>query len=201
MEESGHGVAVSTVVGDQNNIKNEEVDKDNNANNKDDNQKQASQQQQLLSKGNDAYYEYYRRQNICHNNNNNYEEETLWNEAYQKLRTSLPITYRIHESNPLSAFSVKLLSLIENDTDDDDERQLLEEWSFNDDAESNDKDKDNIPTLRMRIASNVHRSSNKSKKRSNNNITTNKEEEDNDYSSLLHALQELGAIHRQELVR
>ena len=200
MEESGHGISASTAVGDQNNIKNEEVD--NNANNKDDKQKQASQQQQqlLLSKGNDAYYEYYRRQNIC--NNNKEEETSLWNEAYQKLRTSLPITYRIHESNPLSAFSVKLLSLIDtNDADDDDERQLLEEWSFNDDAESNDKDKDNIPTLRMRIASNVHRSSNKSKKRSNNNITTNKEEEDNDYSSLLHALQELGAIHRQELVR
>ena len=108
MEESGHGISVSTVVGDQNNIKNEELD--NNANH-DDKQKQASQQQQLLSKGNDAYYEYYRRQNIC--NNNKEEETSLWNEAYQKLRTSLPITYRIHESNPLSAFSVKLLSLID----------------------------------------------------------------------------------------
>ena len=106
----------------------------------------------------------------------------------------------IHESNPLSAFSVKLLSLIDNDnddTDDDDDRQLLREWSFND-VESSDND--NIPTLRMRIASNVHRSGNKSK-RSNNNNTTNKVEEDNDYSSVLHALQELGAIHRQELVR
>ena len=46
------------------------------------------------------------------------EETSLWNESYQKLRTSLPITYRIHESNPLSAFSVKLLSLIDNDNDD-----------------------------------------------------------------------------------
>ena len=89
----------------------------------------------------------------------------------------------IHESNPLSAFSVKLLSLIDNDnddTDDDDDRQLLREWSFND-VESSDND--NIPTLRMRIASNVHRSGNKSK-RSNNNNTTNKVEEDNDYSSV-----------------
>ena len=32
LEESGHGISASTVVGDQNNIKNEEVD--NNANNK-----------------------------------------------------------------------------------------------------------------------------------------------------------------------
>ena len=140
MEESGHGISVST-VGDQNNIKSQEVD--NNANHKDDKQQQhtaSHKQQQLLSKGNDAYYEYYSRQNICNNNNNNNnnneeEETSLWNEAYQKLRTSLPITYRIHESNPLSAFSVKLLSLIDNDnddTDDDDDRQFLREWSFND---------------------------------------------------------------------
>ena len=55
------------------------------------------------------------------------EETSLWNESYQKLRTSLPITYRIHESNPLSAFIVKLLSLIDNDnddTDDDDDRLI-----------------------------------------------------------------------------
>ena len=80
MEESGHGVVYA---------------------NHDYTQKQQQalhkQQQQLLSKGNDAYYEYYRRQNICNNNNNHEEEETsLWNESYQKLRTSLPITYRIY---------------------------------------------------------------------------------------------------------
>ena len=85
LESSGHGSRVSSIVKDTS-----QIDGD------DDNSKQPQ-----LSKGNDAYYEYYRRQKICNTDN-----DEVWKEAYHKLRTPLPITYRIHSSNPLSAFSV-----------------------------------------------------------------------------------------------
>jgi len=164
LESSGHGSRVSTVIKDTSQI---DVD-DNN-----------SKQQPQLSKGNDAYYEYYRRQKIC-----NTDDDEVWKEAYHKLRTPLPITYRIHESSPLSAFSVDLLSLMDKNESEGHESQL-KDWSFT----KSDKD-DTIPKLRMTITSNVHRSNKRSK-----------DDVDKDtFSSVLHALQELGCVHRQELV-
>ena len=167
MESSGHGSRVSSVVKDTSHI-----DGDDDINNS---------KQPQLSKGNDAYYEYYRRQKICNTDN-----DEVWKEAYQKLRTALPITYRIHESNPLSEFSVDLLSLMDKNENDGHASQL-KDWSF---TKSNNEDDDTIPKLRMTITSNVHRSTKRSK-----------DDVDKDtFSSVLHSLQELGALHRQELV-
>lgn len=168
LESSGHGSRESSVVKDTS-----QIDGD------DDNSKQPQ-----LSKGNDAYYEYYRRQKICNEDN----DDKVWKEAYYKLRTPLPITYRIHESNPLSTFSVDLLSLMDKNEGDGNESQLTD-WSFANN-ESMVKEDDNIPKLRMTITSNVHRSN----KRSKDDVDKDK------FSSVLHALQELGSIHRQELV-
>jgi len=167
LESSGHGSRVSSVVKDTSQI-------DGN----DDNSKQPQ-----LSNGNDAYYEYYRRQKICNEDN----DDEVWKEAYHKLRTPLPITYRIHESNRLSTFSVDLLSLMDKNEGDGNESQL-KDWSFT--KSKNEEDDTSIPKLRMTITSNVHRSN----KRSKDNV------DKDTFSSVLHALQELGSIHRQELV-
>ena len=168
LESSGHGSRVSSVVKVASQF--DGVDDIND-----------SKQQPQLSKGNDAYYEYYRRQKICNTDN-----DEVWKEAYHKLRTPLPITYRIHESNPLSKFSVDLLSLMDKNEGEGNESQL-NDWSF---TKSNNKDDTSIPKLRMTITSNVHRSN----KRSKDDLDKDK------FSSVLHALQELGSIHRQELV-
>jgi len=167
LESSGHGSRESSVVKDTSQIGDDDIN---------------DFKQPQLSKGNDSYYEYYRRQKICNEDN----DDEVWKEAYHKLRTPLPITYRIHESNPLSTFSVDLLSLMDKNESDGHESQL-NEWSF---TKSNNEDDKSIPKLRMTITSNVHRSNKR-----------NKDDVDKDtFSSVLHALQELGSIHRQELV-
>ena len=166
LESSGHGSRESSLAKDTS-----QIDGDDDSNSK----------QPQLSKGNDAYYEYYRRQKIC-------EDDEVWKEAYHKLRTPLPITYRVHESNPLSKFSVDLLSLMDKNENDGNESSQLKEWSFTDNK--SDKDDSTIPKLRMTITSNVHRSNKRNKDDINKDT----------FSSVLHALQELGSIHRQELV-
>ena len=165
LKDSGHGAA----VGGEQTQKVEEVEDD-------------TTKQPHLSKGNDAYYEYYLRQKICSN-----EEE--WKGAYHKLRTPLPITYRVHQSHPLAEFSAQLLSLMDknNNGDGDSSGQLFKEWSFTDNANSTK----HLP--RMVITSNVHCSKSSSKRRKDNG-------ESDGISPVLHALQELGTIFRQELV-
>ncbi|KAL9179824.1 hypothetical protein ACHAXT_007794 [Thalassiosira profunda] len=128
-----------------------------------------SNEPQLLAKGNEAYCEYYRRQRICNTN-----EE--WSDAYDRLRRPLPISYRIHESSPLSVFAAELLALVGKRSGD--EQSIFRKWSFG------TEDDASIPMLRMTVTNRFHR---RSKNR-------------DDVSSILHALQELGAVHRQELV-
>ena len=98
-----------------------------------------------LSKGNDAYYEYYLRQKIISSDDDDDDDdsknEQVWKEAYHKLRTPLPITYRVHQSHPLAEFSTRLLSsLIDENNNSNNDCNVLsssdsqfKEWSFNND--------------------------------------------------------------------
>ena len=131
-----------------------------------------------LSKGNEAFFEYYARQKIC--------DKQVWENAYQALRSPLPTTFRIHESSSIgSDFTSQLLSLVEKEvTSSDNERMKFHHWAFNGDS---------APKLRMTTTPHFHRR--------NKNKTRHYDIGRDIYSPLLHALQELGAIHRQELVR
>lgn len=129
-------------------------------------------------RGNQAYFEYYLRQKIINIEENDAKNEELWKQVYDNLRTPLPISYRIQESSWLgSDFARHLLALVVKDE--------LSDWTIDEkDGES--------PLLRMIITKDCHQF-NKSRNKDNNN-------RDKKLSSLTHALQELGAAHRQELV-
>ena len=169
-----------------------------------------------LSKGNDAYYEYYLRQKImvCSTNDDDDDDdsknEQMWKEAYHKLRTPLPITYRVHQSHPLAELSARLLSSLIDENNNSNDCNVLssasgsqfKEWSFrndDDDAAAAKSTSTNTPNQfpRMIITSSVHRSSNSSKRSKDSDERSSII---NDISPVLPALQELGAIHRQELV-
>ena len=87
-----------------------------------------------------------------------------------------------------SRLKVRVGKFLKTDDDDESSSQLFKEWSFTDNA----KTTKHLP--RMVITSNVHCSKSSSKRSKDNG-------EIDGISPVLHALQELGAIHRQELVR
>ncbi|KAL7529093.1 hypothetical protein ACHAXR_006048, partial [Thalassiosira sp. AJA248-18] len=232
LKDSGHGVALDKgdKVADNggNNHEADTADADG---------KNSDNKPPQLAKGNDAYYEYYLQQKICNNDDDDAKNEQAWKDAYHKLRTPLPVSYRIHESSPISEFSAQLLTLLEKTTteeeqggDDDhggdtvkmnaaageslsDEKKnaavdkqqnknTFHQWSFHDDTKNNDSF---VPKLRMTVTPNLHhrsRGNKSSRSRSSSNKDSAKQDNgDCDvYSPILHALQELGAIHRQELV-
>jgi len=187
LNDSGHGVA-------SRNDKGGDINKEGD----DDADDGSDTNRPQLSKGNDAYYEYYLRQKIC-------ENEQAWKEAYHELRRPLPVAYRIHESSSISEFSAQLLALIEKrelgGVKDEDKlispetmpvaenQKIFQQWSFN------MENKDSVPKLRMTITPHFHHRS-----KSSRNNKSGQDDQSDMYSPILHALQELGAIHRQELV-
>lgn len=214
LEDSGHGASLSAgneKDNDSSHHKVQEVDATDGISSSSNNDISKPQ----LSKGNNAYYEYYLRQKIF----NSYEDgvaknEQAWKEAYHRLRTPLPISYRIHESNAISGFSVQLLELVEKveegsisasrsgnsaleeetTTVEEKKQKMFQKWSFN---TENEEDCDStIPKLRMTITPQVHH-----RNKSSSNRNSKEDKQSDVYSPILHALQELGSIHRQELVR
>lgn len=167
-----------------------------------------------LSGGNDAYYEYYLRQKIC-------DGERAWDDAYERLRSPLPVTYRVQESSWIGEFSAQLLTRMGNDKDGSSSKKkgetmgeadadyadvsggnqrrsgIFDEWSIGFGG-SFGGDASDTPKLRVAVTTQYHRS-NKSKKQDKGAGVGSTDE--NEQSSVLHALQELGGIHRQELVR
>ncbi len=145
----------------------------------DDKSKSASDKSNKTSikeRGNEAYYKYYLQQKIINTEDSDDENEQLWNDIYKNLRSPLPITYRIQESSWVgSDFSAKLLSLVAKDE--------LQSWTMGGD--------DGAPKIRITMTKECHHF-NKSRNENSNR--------DSKLSSLLHALQELGATYRQELV-
>ena len=128
------------------------------------------------AKGSQAYFEYYLRQKIINIEHDDAKNEKLWKEVYENLCTPLPITYRIQESSWIgNDFSSKLLTLVARDK--------IHNWTINGD--------DGEPLLRMYMTNDRHQF---------NKSRNDKGNRDKQLSSLLHALQELGATHRQELV-
>lgn len=211
LNDSGHGVASSSSSGKKGDDANDggiggdDVVGDGDGNNDHDDGPP-------LAKGNDAYRAYYLRQRICNlprdGNDGNEDDdaagrnERAWADAYRRLRTPLPVSYRVHESTEAGGdFAVGLLSLVDEKREGrgaDDGAEggtTFREWSFDGSGS------DGVPRLRMAVAPHVRR------RRSNNGKKRRRgegEEDGGDASSsapLLHALQELGAVHRQELVR
>ncbi|KAL7459217.1 hypothetical protein ACHAWC_011220 [Mediolabrus comicus] len=128
-------------------------------------------------RGNEAYYKYYLQQKIINTADTDAANEQLWKDIYDNLRTPLPITYRIQESSWVGGdFSANLLSHVANDE--------LQNWTMG-------SGHDSAPKIRITMTKDCHHF-NKSKHENSNR--------DNKLSSLLHALQELGATYRQELV-
>ena len=128
-------------------------------------------------RGNEAYYKYYLQQKIINTEDSDASNEKLWKEVYDNLRSPLPITYRIQESSWVGDFSANLLSLVAKDE--------LRNWTMGGD--------DGAPKIRITTTKDCHHF-NKSRSENSNSDTDKK------LSSLLHALQELGATYRQELV-
>lgn len=130
----------------------------------------------MKERGNEAYYKYYLEQKIINTEGTDVANEKLWKDVYDNLRSHLPITYRIQESSWVGGdFSANLLSAIAKDE--------LHNWTMG--------GSDGAPKIRMTMTKECHHF-NKSKHEHSNR--------DNKLSSLLHALQELGATYRQELV-
>jgi 16S rRNA C967 or C1407 C5-methylase (RsmB/RsmF family) len=124
-------------------------------------------------RGNHAYYKYYLQQKIINTEDSDAANEQLWKEVYDNLRTPLPITYRIQESSWVGGdFSERLLS-----------HKDAVHWTMGRD--------DSLPKIRITMTKDCH---NFNRSRSENRNSDKK------LSSLLHALQELGATHRQEFV-
>lgn len=140
-------------------------------------------------KGNDAYYAYYLRQNICNRIGGSISGdvttgEDAWKHAYDKLRTPLPVSYRIQESSWMGRdFCADFLDLIETTRDS----ESVQHWGFNADDVDVYESIGTLPKIQMTIIPRKHKSS-----------TSN--EKSKLHSSILHGLQELGAIQRQELV-
>ncbi len=130
----------------------------------------------IKERGNEAYYKYYLQQKIINTEDSDAANEQLWNDVYKNLRSPLPITYRIQESSWVGGdFSSNLLTLVAKDE--------LQSWNMGGD--------DGAPKIRITMTKECHHF-NKSRNESRNR--------DSKLSSLLHALQELGATYRQELV-
>ena len=130
----------------------------------------------IKERGNEAYYKYYLEQKIINTEDTDAANEKLWKDVYDNLRSPLPITYRIQESSWVGGdFSANLLSAIAKDE--------LHNWTLG--------GRDGAPKIRMTMTKECHHF-NKSKHEHSNR--------DNKLSSLVHALQELGATYRQELV-
>ncbi|KAL7497067.1 hypothetical protein ACHAWT_008443 [Skeletonema menzelii] len=145
---------------------------DGNSNSTTDNSNKAS----IKERGNEAYFKYYLQQKIINTEDTDAANEQLWNDIYDTLRSPLPITYRIQESSWVGGdFSANLLSHVAKDE--------LHQWTVG--------GHDGAPKTRITMTKDCHHF-NKSKHESINR--------DNKLSSLLHALQELGATYRQELV-
>lgn len=145
----------------------------------DDNSNSASDKSSKTSikeRGNEAYYKYYLQQKIINTEDTDAANEQLWNDVYKNLCSPLPITYRIQESSWVGGdFSANLLSLVAKDE--------LQNWTLG--------DHDGAPRIRITMTKECHHF-NKSRNENSNR--------DSKLSSLLHALQELGATYRQELV-
>jgi 16S rRNA C967 or C1407 C5-methylase (RsmB/RsmF family) len=142
----------------------------------DDNNCAANNESTQEERGNRAYYKYYLHQKIINTEDTDAANEQLWKEVYDNLRTPLPITYRIQESSWVgSDFSANLLALVAKDE--------LHSWTMG--------GEDGQPKIRITMTKDCH---NFNKSRSENS------NRDKKLSSLMHALQELGATHRQELV-
>ncbi|KAL7531610.1 hypothetical protein ACHAWF_003849, partial [Thalassiosira exigua] len=167
------------------------------------------------SEGNDAYYEYYLRQRICSADAAGRTSEEAWDDAYRRLRAPLPASYRLHASSPLAAFAARLLARWEGsdeegassegfgaeggdgdgDGDGDAPAPAADEkarpkgsfrrWSFGTDDDAS------IPQLRMTVAPRARRRRRKGDR--------GEDDESDARAPILHALQELGAVQRQEL--
>jgi len=130
----------------------------------------------ITERGNEAYYKYYLQQKVINTEDTDAANEQLWKDVYDNLRSPLPITYRIQESSWVGGdFSANLLSLVAKDE--------LQNWSMG--------GEDGAPKIRITMTKECHHF-NRSRNENSNR--------DNKLSSILHALQELGATYRQELV-
>ena len=122
------------------------------------------------SKGNDVYYQYYLEQ---------FGDKTRWDAVYSRLKTPLPVTMRLHNSTSIgSDFVVELLS---RDVD------AGLEWTVFRPPTSSTGDA-SAPVVRVATAVRARRSKHGGGRHHEGS------------SGLFHALQELGALHRQEVV-
>ena len=125
---------------------------------------------ELLSEGNEVYYQYY----LAQFGNN------TWDSVYSRLRTPLPVTMRLHNSSSIgSAFVVELLS---RDVDAGLEWTVFRPPKGTGDASASSS------SAPVKIATAVE--ARRSKRGGGRHGG----------SGLYHALQELGALHRQEVV-